>query len=132
MSDLSVPALRARLLWHLDKLSDRKYQEDAWIGGRYLPGAEFDGFDAAVDFFYDATALAEDPDGAVGRYLRDDAEVAAIRRLATVLDRLLAGVGRGRTDAEYLAAPEWDEVVEAAGRAYRVLRENDEGARPGS
>ena len=125
MSDLAVPALRDRLLWHLDKLSDREYQEAAWIGGRYLPGAEFDGFDAVVDFFYDATALAEDPEGAVGRYLRDTSEVAAIRHLAAVLDRLLAGVGRGRTDAEYLAAPEWDEVVEAARNAHRLLRNHD-------
>lgn len=68
----------------------------------------------------DLGALA-DPVGAIGSYLWTPAAAGALAELGTCLYRLFERYGTSLPDAEYLATPEWAQVVRLAARASALL-----------
>jgi hypothetical protein len=59
-------------------LSDEKYQEFAWIRGKFPEGIEYDNFDLAVHFLFDDTCLAEQPEDLIGYCLINKQEAQLV------------------------------------------------------
>lgn len=73
-------------------------------------------------FLFDDTELGEHAERTVGYILIDELEVAAIQRVVGALERVYQELGNGKSDAEYCSSRHWPAVVEAAKKAYRLLR----------
>jgi hypothetical protein len=121
MMKLKYPNMRNELLDHLQALSDSYYQEEVWVKGRPWPGIEHDELDYAVHFMFDDTCLSRDPAGAIGWFLNDDEEVAAVGRVVAALQHIFSTYGTELDDAAYIAKPEWLHVLSAANDAKELL-----------
>lgn len=87
------------------------------------------GFDFAVHFFFDDTDLGSNPRATLGDILKDEIEVASVRRVSEALERVLDVTPPGAADIEYLNRPEWRHVLATSRAAYGLLRRRlaDEG-----
>ncbi len=119
--------LRVRLVATLSSLADPEYQRRVWIEGHREPGNE-DCFDEDVHFLFDDTCLADDPDGALGVFLRTADEVQLLRDVVEAVDDAIEAVGRGASDAEYVVSQQWARVVAASSAALLVLRNSDQAS----
>jgi hypothetical protein len=122
VNEVRFPAMRAEVVGAIRALSDQDYQWSAWIR-RELPAGHYDEFTHRIHILYDDTDVMENPEGSVGNYLRSPREAIAIRKLGSALDTLFQQLGTERTDEEYLQAPGWRSVVDAAKAALQVLEE---------
>lgn len=118
---MQYPELRQELIENLKILSDRGYQQAAWVERKFPPGIEFDCLDYALNFWFDDTRLSDDPDGLVGAMLVDQAEVYRIKKVTHALDHLLKIHGTDKSDAFYLSTAEWEVVLRTAATAYECL-----------
>lgn len=115
---LKFPEQRQELRETLQALSDRKYQDSVWIEGEYPDGVVYDCLDYAIHFLFDDTALADNPEKLIGYILIDRKEVELIQGVTKALDKLFFNLGTDKSDIEYLSSPLWNDVIEAAKKAY--------------
>lgn len=111
--------MRLDLREYANSLRDEAHQKRVWI--ERLPSEKQDNFTDVVHFFYDDTTLATHPDKCVGLFLWDTSEVAAVRALTSAVDALFAELGTEQSDADYLRAPEWRQVVSRAKELVMLL-----------
>lgn len=117
MSEIRFPEMRNEIVRAVKALADPEYQWSAWIR-RELPPGEYDEFTHRIHILYDDTQVLEDPDAAIGVYLRSQSEANAMRKLAQAIDSLFNELGTELSDEEYLRAPGWSSIVEAANAAF--------------
>ncbi|MGC5288022.1 SCO4402 family protein [Micromonospora sp. DT231] len=122
MSEIRFPEMRHEIVRAVQALADPVYQWSAWVR-RELPPGEYDEFTHRVHILYDDTQVLEDPDAAIGAYLRSPEEADAMRHLARAIDSLFEELGTELSDEEYLQAPGWAAIVDAAGVALATLRD---------
>ncbi|WP_029723426.1 SCO4402 family protein [Salinispora cortesiana] len=123
MRDIRFPEMRHEIVLAVKALADPAYQWSAWIR-RELPPGKYDEFTHRIHILYDDTQVLEDPDAAIGTYLRSREEADAMRYLAQVIDSLFDELGTDLSDEEYLRAPGWAAIVDAAGAALSTLRDD--------
>lgn len=63
----------------------------------------------------------QEPHDALGYYLRTQEEVDAVVAVYDAIDSVLKLHGTERQDSEYVAKPEWSNVIDAARRALEAL-----------
>lgn len=112
------PEMRAEVVEALRALGDPDYQRRVW--GRHIPGVSFyDDLDLNIHILYDDSEVLPDPAQAVPAILKST-EVSAVRAVDLALGPLIDELGNC-PDADYLAHPGWDSVVEAATKALEVM-----------
>ena len=116
------PQRRHSLVCYLYELANPVLQQERWIEGKDdRPGIMY-GFGLVINFFFDDTELAENPEGTIGDILLDELEVSAIRNVGKALDQVLKEVGLDKSDLDYLSSSSWRDTVLSAQKAYRLLR----------
>ena len=128
-SGIKYPEMRAELLSYISDLSDFLYQKTYWnsegkIQALKKTGKEH-GFDFSVHFLYDDTSLADDAEGCIGSFLKDKDEAKAIKKVVDSLDIIFDKYGLDLSDEKYILKPEWNEVLESAKDALKVLQKNE-------
>ncbi|MFF7751285.1 hypothetical protein ACFZCP_18950 [Streptomyces sp. NPDC007971] len=115
-------------------LANPPWQRDVW-----LEPSAFENLDHVFHTLFDDFCDADEPERYLGVSLRSDEEVVLMRELGVALNAAAAEAPND-TDAEYLQASAWPEVVAIAGRLAQVMVANDlrelavlldEGAVPG-
>ena len=115
---------RRTIVSAVEHLSDRNYQQHAWVEGG-LPYPAQDSFPLAYNGLFVDIPVMDDPFAWVGDVLRDPAEARALLPLKRAVDRLHTELGYNRIEVEYLASPLWADVLATAGNALAVLRRPD-------
>ncbi|MEU6800506.1 SCO4402 family protein [Streptomyces neyagawaensis] len=100
-------------------LANPPWQRDVWLH----PSA-FEDLDHVFHVLFDDFCDADEPERYLGVSLRTDEEVVLMRQLGAALNAA-AAEAPDDTDAEYLQAPAWPEVVAIAGRLAQVMVAND-------
>ncbi|MFJ3801695.1 hypothetical protein ACIPSJ_36120 [Streptomyces sp. NPDC090088] len=100
-------------------LANPPWQRDVWLD----PSA-FEDLDHVFHTLFDDFCDADEPEGYLGVSLRSDEEVVLMRELGTALNAAAAEAPND-TNAEYLQASAWPEVVAIAGRLAQVMVAND-------
>ncbi|MGV9371676.1 SCO4402 family protein [Micromonospora tulbaghiae] len=80
MSEVRFPDLRNEMVRAVKALADPAHQWSAWVR-RELPPGGYDEFTHRIHILYDDTQVLEDPDAAIGIYLRSQEEADALRGL---------------------------------------------------
>ena len=121
---IRYPKMREELIKTLKALSDREYQQSAWIEGKYPKGKLDDNFDYAVHFLFDDHDFDEDPEGFIGYCLINKEEAKLINSVTKSIDKLLSELGNDLTDLEYTLSPLWKNVIQTSKQAYEVIKFN--------
>ncbi|WP_371634639.1 hypothetical protein OHB11_00900 [Streptomyces zaomyceticus] len=100
-------------------LANPPWQRDVW-----LDPAKFEGIDHVFHTLFDNFCDADEPERYLGVSLRTAEELALTRALGIALNAAAAEAPH-ETDAEYLQAATWPEVVTIAGRLAQVVVSND-------
>ena len=77
-----------------------------------------------IGLLYDDTLLAENPETAIGIFLKDENEVQMIKTVVVALERVFDALGTNATDEEYISSREWSEVIKAAAYALEVIKDD--------
>ena len=125
VNELEHPQMRDELLLHVSHLADPEYQRKVWVQREFPKSGYYDDFDTTFEALEDIVPLSN-ADNAVGITLRDSREALTLKALGSALDHVFATYGTTLTDAEYLALPEWTEVVQAAQQALNALSAADQ------
>lgn len=122
--DLRYPNMREELISYLAELADPDLQK-CWLSElAAADGIPASQFDYAVHFLFDDTDLASDPEGCIGWYLYDKGEAVVVSKVTDALDVLFEVHGTNLPDGEYINAPEWPRVMEAAAKALDYFQRN--------
>ena len=121
LAEMKYPEMRMELIGHLQALSDINYQRDVWGDHKQCTGVKHDELDYAVHFFFDDTCLSENPAAAIGWFLKDEGEAAAIKVLVAALERVFDIYGTKLDDSVYIETPEWLDVLNAAAEARALV-----------
>ncbi len=116
--------MRQELIETLRALSDKKYQESAWVRGEFPEGIEYDNFDLAVHFLFDDTCLAERPEDLIEYCLIDQEEAQLVHTVTESIGKLLSELGNDKSDLEYISSPLWNTVIQTATKAYQIIKSN--------
>ncbi|MFJ9590489.1 SCO4402 family protein [Streptomyces acidicola] len=100
-------------------LANPPWQRDVWLD----PSA-FEDLDHVFHTLFDDFCDADEPERYLGVSLRSDEEVDLMRKLGVALNAA-ASEAPNDTDAEYLQASVWPEVVAIAGRLAQIMVAND-------
>lgn len=100
-------------------LANPPWQRDVWLD----PSA-FEDLDHVFHTLFDDFCDADEPERCLGVSLRSDEEIVLMRELGAALNAAAAEAPND-TDAEYLQASAWPEVVAIAGRLAQVMVAND-------
>lgn len=100
-------------------LANPPWQRNVW-----LDPAAFEGLAHVFHTLFDDFCDADEPERYLGVSLRSDEEVGLMRELGAALNAAAAEAPHD-TDAEYLRASAWPEVVAIAGRLAQVMVAND-------
>lgn len=100
-------------------LANPPWQRDVW-----LDPSTFENLDHVFHTLFDDFCDEEEPERFLGVSLRTDEEVALMRELGAALNAA-AVEAPDDTDAPYLQASVWLEVVVVAGRLAQVMVAND-------
>ncbi len=100
-------------------LANPPWQRDVWLD----PSA-FEDLAHVFHTLFDDFCDADEPERYLGVSLRSDKEVVLMRELGAALNAA-AAESPNDTDAEYLQASAWPEVVAIAGRLAQVMVAND-------
>ncbi|MFD8504021.1 hypothetical protein ACFV2L_15040 [Streptomyces sp. NPDC059687] len=100
-------------------LANPPWQRDVW-----LDPSTFENLDHIFHTLFDDFCDADEPERFLGTCLRTEEEVALMRELGEALNAA-ADEAPNDTDAEYLQAASWPEVVAVAGRLAQVMVGND-------
>ena len=123
-SALKIPQWRHELLETLKELADPVYQQKAWVE-EAVDQAVIVGAQQVYHSLFEDLDLGSDPKGAVGCFLFDEAELAAIEPLIRLLEAVRNDLGKP-TSRSCINHPRWSEVVGAAAAARGVLLEKGE------
>ncbi|GGI76806.1 hypothetical protein GCM10011581_12400 [Saccharopolyspora subtropica] len=121
---IRFPDMRAEVVLAVKSLADPDYQQRVWIRHEYPHEGFYDDFTQNVHILFDDTCVLPEPHQRVGSVLFPN-EVDVMKALGDVLDPLIDELGDA-SDAQYLAHPQWTEVVHRASNAYQVLHANDQ------
>ncbi|MGY5032569.1 SCO4402 family protein [Streptomyces sp. 900116325] len=102
-------------------LANPPRQRDVW-----LDPSVFENVDHVFHTLFDGFCDADEPERYLGVSLRTEDEVVLMRELGVALNAA-AVEEPNDTDAEYLQAAAWPEVVAVAGRLAQVMVRNDLG-----
>ncbi|MFF5496266.1 hypothetical protein [Streptomyces aquilus] len=102
-------------------LANPPWQRDVW-----LDPSVFENLDHVFHTLFDDFCDADEPERYLGVSLRTAEEVALMRELGVALNSA-GDEAPGGTDAEYLRASSWPDVVAVAGRLAQVMVANDLG-----
>ena len=116
--------MREELIHNLKALSDRNYQESAWVREEFSEGIEYDNFDLAINFLFDDTCLADNPKDLIGYCLINKQEAELVCSVTKSIDKLLSELGNDLSDSEYISSPLWEDVIQSARQAYKVVISN--------
>ncbi len=119
---MKFPGMRYQLLRYLKSLSDLSYQKSCWVEHNCPDGVQHDEFDFAYHFLFDDTTLGTEPEEWIGVILRNREEAEGIRLLCEEIEEIHEKYGYDLTDAEYIAVPEWSNVLESAQSAWLICR----------
>ncbi|MER5714333.1 hypothetical protein [Streptomyces sp. NPDC002132] len=100
-------------------LANPPWQRDVW-----LDPSGFENIDHVFHTLFDDFCDADEPERFLGISLRTEEEVTLMRALGVALNAAAAEAPLD-TDAGYLQAPAWPEVVAIAGRLAQVMVSND-------
>jgi hypothetical protein len=100
-------------------LANPPWQRDVW-----LDPSTFENLDHVFHTLFDDFCDADEPDRYLGTSLRTEEEVVLMRELGAALTAAEAEAPND-TDAEYLRATVWPDVVAVAGRLAQVMVAND-------
>lgn len=125
---VKYPAMRDELISAIESLSNAEYQKQAWVNHSFPPGVEYDEFDNAVHVLFDDLRLMEAPEGTLGTVVRNTEELEAVKQVTYAVDRVLRKLGDDLSDAEYIADPDWADVLQTASEALVVLLKPDENS----
>jgi hypothetical protein len=132
MSELQYPEMREELLGYLASLCDPDYQKRIWVDKKYPTSTFYDDLTMTLRLLEDLGVL-RDPRIRLGVILKSESEVEALARLGRALDVVFSLYGTELSDTEYLAVPEWQEIILSARRAYEtILAGNSEGLLTGT
>ena len=119
------PQMREWLIETLHDLSDAEYQRQAWVNHNFPPGVVYDDFTEAVHVLLDNTFdPIYGPEMLIGTVFENRAEHDAAKQVANAVEHILKKLGNDRSDAEYLADPDWSEVLSTAAYALTVLQKS--------
>lgn len=90
----------------------------------WLDPSAFEDLDHVFHTLFDDFCDADEPERHLGVNLRSDEEVVLMRELGAALNAAAAEAPND-TDAEYLQASAWPEIVAIAGRLAQVMVAND-------
>lgn len=121
MSELHSSEMREELVDYIKVLSDRQYQEKFWVRQERTVDIQHDELDYAIHFLFDDTDLARDPNSTIGFLLKGASEVEVISSLIFIIDDVFNKYGTGLTDEQYMATPEWVDVICAAKMALDLF-----------
>ena len=100
-------------------LANPPWQREVW-----LDPSTFENLDHIFHTLFDDFCDADEPERYLGTSLRTQEEVALMKELGAALNAA-ADEAPNDTDAEYLQAAAWSEVVSVAGRLAQVMVGND-------
>ncbi|MDD1061597.1 hypothetical protein NMG29_25840 [Streptomyces cocklensis] len=120
-SSQRVANFRVHLVPAVLALANPPWQRDVW-----LDPSTFEDLDHIFHTLFDDFCDADHPDRYLGISLRTEEEVDLVRQLGRALNAAEAEAPND-TDAEYLQATAWPEVVAVAGRLAQVMVANDLG-----
>ena len=113
--------MRDEVLYAVAAFADEGFQRKVWLEG-FAPSQPYAyDFEMACHALLDDVDLTDDPDRLVGIILKDEREVAILRRLATALLNLIEDIGVCGNFAEALESSKWPTVVTGAKDALVVL-----------
>lgn len=121
-TSLQYPNMRVELIEYLKELADPDYQERFWIRGEVREGL-MDGLDFPIDFLFDDTRFADDPERTVGVMVYDEREMTAVVKVVNAIDAVFDDIGLEATDEIYVRSRLWPGVIAAASEALRILGE---------
>lgn len=119
--------MRERLIKYLLGLSDKPYQESAWMRGgktKYFYSNLRYPFQMIFDELLIDTDNEEIPYHLVGDILKSNQEAEALYKVAKILDDMVSAT-QYDYDEEYQTSPFWDPMVAAAKEAYDVFIANE-------
>ncbi len=116
---LKYPDMRLDLCDFLEAFSDHDYQQSVWVRQEIRHEVVF--LSDAVSFLFDDTKLAETPYACIGVFLLNQKEADELTKLISVLDDIFKKHGGMLDDAAYIALPEWQQVIERAQAARRLI-----------
>jgi hypothetical protein len=124
---IELPGMRRELILNIADLSDKEMQCNKWVDQRFSHSFWNNLSYSVHALFDDADYRKDDPKPImIGITLRNKEEVAVVRHLISVLDKVLDKIGIKQPDSAYLNSPLWDDVVEAAKHAYEVLMKDED------
>lgn len=122
-TDLKYPEMRSELMEYLSELADRDYQRQNWLPQNSTDGIPRSQLDYSVHFFLDDTSLLEEPERCIGFFLRDMEEANLAKQVSVLLKNLFKKYGVDMSDEEYIAKPEWSEIIAASQRALKKFEQ---------
>jgi hypothetical protein len=123
-SSLKLPQWRCELMETLKELADPVYQQKAWIEGK-LDKDKVVGAQQVYHSLFEDLDLHSDPQAAIGAFLFDAAELAALAPVIEPLAAICEEVGEPTSQA-FVSHPLWPDVVGAAAKARALLAEKGE------
>lgn len=121
---LSIPQWRLELLATLEELADPIYQQKAWIE-KTVDKDVIVGVGQVYHSLFEDLELDSNPKGAIGCFLFDEAELAALAPMIAVMGRVSDELGKP-DDTAYVGHPLWPQVVAGAAGARASLAERGE------
>lgn len=112
---MKYPNMRDELISYLEDLADEDGRQQQWAPN----GGEFD---EVVHFICDDTPLGRAPSEAIGIFLENDVEAAAVKRLVGAIERLFEVHGTALGNAQVGSHAQWCAVKEHAQELLRILR----------
>jgi hypothetical protein len=119
MDGQRIANFRVHLVPVVLALANPPWQRDVW-----LDPSTFENLDHVFHTLFDDFCDADEPERYLGTSLRTEEEVELMRELGAALNTA-ATESPNDTDAEYLQATAWPEVVAVAGRLAQVMVAND-------
>ena len=108
----------------LKELADPLYQQKAWIEGK-VDKDKIVGARQAYHALFEDLDLRSDPQGAIGAFLFDEAELRAVAPVTEAMFAVCRDLGEPTSEGA-LAHPRWGEVVGAAANARALLAQKGE------
>lgn len=123
-SSLKLPQWRCELMETLKELADPVYQQKAWIEGK-LDKDKVVGAHQVYHSLFEDLDLRSAPQAAIGAFLFDPAELAALATVVEPLAAICEELGEPSSEA-WVSHPLWPDVVAGAAKVRALLAEKGE------
>jgi hypothetical protein len=120
LMEVEFPRIRRDVLDSMAVLSDREYQQRAWIRKEGFAPGQYEDLDYHIHVLFDDAAVLPDPAESIGQVLVPGDEVERLRLLGGLLSDLLDK--HGDVDAGvFMSDPQWDDVVRTASQVLAAM-----------